>query len=157
MPLGWRPIDVAEKYPVDKIDDVYDFEKYSPSLSPNLQRWSIFQFLMLVFYVFYMFGNIATIGSPGIFIYGAFIFLTVYAYTELMDKNEKAWIWEAIKSSYGSAIILSSGDWFGLNNFVPFGSFMVMTILVLSPIVVFWFCKSEVPSIKNDQKMVRVS
>ena len=28
MPLGWRPADVIEKYPVKKIEDVYDFEKY---------------------------------------------------------------------------------------------------------------------------------
>ena len=30
MPLGWRPEDVAEKYPVNKISDVYNFEKYNP-------------------------------------------------------------------------------------------------------------------------------
>ncbi|MDG1276261.1 MAG: sterol desaturase family protein [Algoriphagus sp.] len=157
MPLGWRPADVEEKFPVEKIEDVYHFEKYSPVLSPALLRWSIFQFLMLVFYVFYMFGNIASIGSPGIFIYGAFIFLTVYAYTELMDKNPKAWIWESLKSIAGLAIILVSGDWFGLNDSFPFGSIMIMTILALSPIVVFWFCKSEGISVKNERKMVSIS
>ena len=26
MPTGWRPADVAEKYPVFKINDVYHFE-----------------------------------------------------------------------------------------------------------------------------------
>jgi sterol desaturase/sphingolipid hydroxylase (fatty acid hydroxylase superfamily) len=157
MPLGWRPADVEEKFPVEKIEDVYHFEKYSPVLSPALLRWSIFQFLMLVFYVFYMFGNIASIGSPGIFIYGAFIFLTVYAYTELMDKNPKAWIWESLKSIAGLAIILVSGDWFGLNDSFPFGSITIMTILALSPIVVFWFCKSEGISVKNERKMVSIS
>ena len=28
MPLGWRPQDVIEQYPVYKIEDVFDFEKY---------------------------------------------------------------------------------------------------------------------------------
>ncbi|MEL6257067.1 MAG: sterol desaturase family protein, partial [Bacteroidota bacterium] len=28
MPLGWRPEDVKEKYPVYKIEDVYNYEKY---------------------------------------------------------------------------------------------------------------------------------
>ncbi len=157
MPLGWRPADVAAKYPVEKIEDVYHFEKYSPKLSTSLMRWSGFQFLMLVFYVFFMFGNIASIGSPGIFIYGAFIFLTVYAYTELMDKNPKAWIWESLKSISGIAIILSSGDWFGLNASLPFGSFMIMTILGLSPIVVFWFCKTEGVSVDQKQKLAKAS
>jgi sterol desaturase/sphingolipid hydroxylase (fatty acid hydroxylase superfamily) len=156
MPLGWRPADVEEKYPVEKIEDVYHFEKYSPSLSPNLTRWSIFQFMMLVFYVFYMFGNIATIGIPGIFIYGAFVFLTVYAYTELMDKNPKAWIWESLKSIAGLAIILSMDDWFGLNNSVPFGSFVLMTILVASPLVVIWFCKTEIQGIQTQKEMITI-
>jgi sterol desaturase/sphingolipid hydroxylase (fatty acid hydroxylase superfamily) len=156
MPLGWRPADVEEKYPVEKIEDVYHFEKYSPLLSPNLMRWSVFQFLMLVFYVFYMFGNIAIIGIPAIFIYGAFVFLTVYAYTELMDKNSKSWIWESLKSIAGLAIILSTGDWFGLNNSVPFGSFMLMIILVVSPFVVIWFCKTEIQEVQNQKEMITI-
>lgn len=156
MPLGWRPADVEKKFPVEKIEDVYHFEKYSPALSPSLLRWSIFQFLMLVFYVFYMFGNIASIGSPGIFIYGAFIFLTVYAYTELMDKNPKAWIWESLKSLAGLVIIFVYGDWFGLNSLIQFGSLIVGTILVVSPIVVFWFCQSESLTSKDEQKLVRI-
>ncbi len=143
MPLGWRPEDVAKKYPVEKIEDVYHFEKYNPKLSPSLMRWSGFQFLMLVLYVFYLFGNIAQIGSPGIFIYGAFIFLTVYAFTELMDKNPKAWIWEAIKSAAGIAIILTTGDWFGLDESLPFGSILIMTFLVISPLISFTFCKTQ--------------
>jgi hypothetical protein len=113
--------------------------------------------MMLVFYVFYMFGNIATIGSPGIFIYGAFIFLTVYAYTELMDKNPKSWIWESIKSIAGIAILISTGDWFGLNTFIPFGSILIMTILILSPLVVIWFCRTEVLSIEAEKRLVRIS
>jgi sterol desaturase/sphingolipid hydroxylase (fatty acid hydroxylase superfamily) len=156
MPLGWRPADVEEKYPVEKIEDVYHFEKYSPLLSPNLMRWSVFQFLMLVFYVFYMFGNIAIIGIPEIFIYGAFVFLTVYAYTELMDKNSKSWIWESLKSIAGLAIILSTGDWFGLNISVPFGSFMLMIILVVSPFVVIWFCKTEIQEVQNQKEMITI-
>lgn len=156
MPLGWRPADVEEKFPDNKIEDVYHFEKYSPELSPNLTRWSIFQFLMLVFYVFYMFGNIATIGAPGIFIYGAFVFLTVYAYTELMDKNPKAWIWESLKSIAGLAIILTTNDWFGLNSSVPFGSFILMAILVISPLVVIWFCKTELQEAQSQNKMLSI-
>jgi sterol desaturase/sphingolipid hydroxylase (fatty acid hydroxylase superfamily) len=157
MPLGWRPLDVAEKFPVEKTEDVYQIEKYNPHLSPKLHLWTVFQFMMLVFYVFYMFGNIATIGSPGIFIYGAFIFLTVYAYTELMDKNSKSWIWESIKSIVGIAIIISTGDWFGLNTSIPFGSILIMTILILSPLIVIWFCKTEVLSTEDEKKLVRIS
>ena len=111
---------------------------------------------MLVFYVFFMFGNIATIGSPWIFIYGAFIFLTVYSYTELMDKNPNAWIWEVLKSIAGIGIIMTTSDWFGLNTYVPFGSYMLITILFASPVVVILFCKTEIQAIQINEKIVSV-
>jgi alkylglycerol monooxygenase len=28
MPTGWRPADMEEKYPVYKIEDIYNFQKY---------------------------------------------------------------------------------------------------------------------------------
>ncbi len=34
---GYRPADVAEKYPVYKIEDVYRFHKYAPKASAALQ------------------------------------------------------------------------------------------------------------------------
>ena len=40
MPTGWRPADVEEKYPVYKIEDAYNFEKYNPHSSTFLQVWS---------------------------------------------------------------------------------------------------------------------
>src|SRR6187200_2900527 len=90
MPTGWRPADVAEKFPVYKIGDVYDFEKYNPASSKLLYIWSWIQTVILLLLVSYLFGNIGKIGSPNIFIYGGFVFLYVYAYTDLMDKNPQA-------------------------------------------------------------------
>ncbi|MDF2157958.1 sterol desaturase family protein [Algoriphagus sp. CAU 1675] len=119
MPLGWRPSEVAEKYPVDKIQDVYHFEKYNPILPNGLLVWSLFQLFALLLLISYLFANISAIGAPGIFIYGGFVFLTVYAYSELMDRNPKAWIWESLKSAFGLYLVFSSGDWFGLNTQFP--------------------------------------
>ena len=84
---GWRPDDVAERFPVHKIGDVYRFEKYHTEFSKIFLAWTWIQLLLLLLFVSYLFGNIALVGKPGIFIYGAFIFLYVYAFTELMDKN----------------------------------------------------------------------
>ena len=87
MPLGWRPADVAAKYPVQKIIDVYHFEKYDPATAKGLMAWSLTQLVILLIFLSYLFGNIATIGTPNIFLYGAFVFLTVNALTDLRDKN----------------------------------------------------------------------
>ncbi len=138
MPTGWRPADMLKKYPVYKIDDVYDFEKYDTSFSKLFLTWTWIQIIMLLLFVSYLFGNIALVGNPGIFIYGAFIFLFVYAITELMDKNEYAFIWEFIKCSSGIGIILYFGDWFSISVFGQWIKYVLITYFVLSSIITTW-------------------
>jgi alkylglycerol monooxygenase len=144
MPLGWRPADVAEKYPVYKIEDVYHFEKYNPNLSKSLSAWSFLQLFFLLLFISYLFGNIAQIALVDIFIYGAFVFLTVYAITELMDKNPNAWIYELLKNGLGAFILLNSGDWFGISQVIPGAQFAVAGYLMISTLIVFWFVKNEI-------------
>jgi len=113
---GYRPADVAEKYPVYKIEDVYHFEKYDTRTSPAFNAWAWVQMTILLVSISYLFGNIAyinSIDSSYIYWYGAFIFITVYALTELMDRNPNAMIWEIIRCGLGSYFLYMQQDWFG--------------------------------------------
>lgn len=143
MPLGWRPEDVAAKYPVEKINDVYHFEKYSPKLSFGLLTWSIIQLMILLLIISYLFGNIAEIGIPGMFIYGGYIFLAVYAMTELMDKNPMAWFWEVLKSGFGIFVVLFTGDWFNISQNIPGLLPVLIGYFVLSAGASAWFSIKE--------------
>ena len=138
MPTGWRPVDVAQKFPVYKIEDVYNFEKYDTKSSTIFATWIWIQVIMLLLFVSYLFGNIATIGSPNIFLYGGFIFLFVYAFTELMDINKYAIVWEILKAILGIYIIISSGDWFGSNKFYPGINTVLVAYFLLSIAVSAW-------------------
>ncbi len=139
MPLGWRPADVAAQYPVYKIQDVYHFEKYNPQITPALQVWSTVQIFVLLGFISYLFGNIASIGAPGMFIYGGYVFLSVYAYTELMDKNTYAWVWEVLKNGIGFYLLAYSPDWFGLGNYIPVIQVILITYFVLSSVIALIF------------------
>lgn len=139
MPLGWRPADVAEKYPVNKIEEVYHFDKYNPYLTKGMMIWSFAQLITLLLLLSYLFGNLADIGAPGIFYYGGFVFLTVYAYTELMDRNPNAWAWEVLKAVYAMYFVVTTGDWFGLNSFLPESVYIFVGYLVLSALFSVWF------------------
>ena len=130
MPTGWRPADVAEKYPVYKIDDVYNFEKYNPVSSKALQTWSFIQLFILLGFISYLFGNLATIGSPGIFLYGLFIFAYIYAMTELMDGNPIAYVWEGIKLVIGVYLIINTNGWFGAEKLFQYIPHIVFTYLL---------------------------
>ena len=139
MPTGWRPDDVAEKFPVHKIDDVYHFDKYDPTSSRWLYTWSWVQTIILLLFVSYLFGNIGDIGSPNIFIYGGFVFLYVYAYTELMGRSTQALVWEFAKCVFGIWIIYYLGDWFGASQYFSWVSALIITYLVLSVFVTALF------------------
>jgi len=132
MPTGWRPADVMEKYPLKKIEDVYAFEKYDPPSSPGLRTWSMLQLVFLLLFISYLFGNLAKIGSPGIFYYGLFIFLYIYALTSLMDGDKNAFVWEGMKCITAIFLIYSTGGWFGAEKYHASIPYFVGTYLAVS-------------------------
>jgi len=150
MPTGWRPEDVSKQYPVYKIEDVYHFSKYDTPATSVFSAWIWVQMLMLLLMLIHFFGNIAAIGSPGIFLYGGYVFLSVYAYTELMDRNPQAWVWDLFKGIYAVSIIFSTGDWFQLSTRLPGAINFLIVYHLLSLLISFYFSKAtEDPSDKR--------
>lgn len=145
-PTGWRPADVTEKYPVPKINDPYHFEKYNPTVSQGIEIWAWVQMTVMLLLLTYFFGNIASIGMPGIFYYGAFVFIMVYAYTELMDGNPLAGIYELIKNLVGAGIILYTGDWFGISAKYSWALPIIVGYLFLSTLVTGWLAWQQYKS-----------
>ena len=143
MPTGWRPADVTQKFPIYKIEDVYHFEKYTTKTSRTLMAWLWFQLIFLFLLLSYFFSHIAQIGIPGIFVYGGFIFLFVYAYTELMDGNPNAWIWELAKTTLGMGIIFYLGDWFGINQYTDYFNFVFIPYFLISFSATLYFTFGE--------------
>lgn len=143
MPTGWRPADVEEKFPIYKISDVYHFNKFNPIHSKALEIWAVFQLLLMLPYLFYLFGNIASIGSPGIFYYGLFIFLSVYSLTELMDGNKYAIVWEIIKTTYVIWLIFDQQGWFGAEKFSTLIPAIIVSIQLLGIAAAFYFTKNK--------------
>ena len=105
--------------------------------------WSLFQAIITLLLISYLYNSIALIGLPNVFIYGAFIFLTVYSYTELMDTRKIAVFWESMRFVFGIGLIFYLSDWFGMNQLVPFASYVMVSYLVLSLIVTIYFVISN--------------
>jgi sterol desaturase/sphingolipid hydroxylase (fatty acid hydroxylase superfamily) len=142
-PTGWRPEGFEEQYPVRKINDVFNFKKYGSENATRLVYWSVAQVLITLLFVAYLFNNIATIGLPNIFIYGLFIFITVYSYSELMDKKKFSIFWESLRFIFGVGIIIYMGNWFGLNKLFAFGNYLVFFYLIISLIINIYFVAFE--------------
>lgn len=146
MPTGWRPADVAEKYPVYKIADVYEFEKYEKPASTPLHVWSWVQVSITLLLISYLFGNIAAINRLNpyyIYWYGAFIFLTVYAYTELMDRNRYAILWESLKVALGLYLVFDQHNWFGAKQYISFIEILLIAYFGISLLITAYFSWKE--------------
>jgi alkylglycerol monooxygenase len=148
MPTGWRPADVAVRYPVYKIDDVYQFKKYTGMQSKLLMVWSWIQLIILLLLTAYLFGNIARIGIPGIFLYGLFLFVYVYAATELMDGNKYALLWDIIKNAMGIVIIFWWHDWFGSDTLAGAISYTLLEYFAFSSFIAAWILKTPAAKVR---------
>ncbi|MEP7277126.1 MAG: sterol desaturase family protein [Bacteroidota bacterium] len=140
MPTGWRPADRTSAYPLYKIGDVYQFDKYTTHASRGFLAWTWVQVIILLIFVSYLFGHIASIGSPGMFIYGGFIFLFVYAFTELMDGNRYALAWEIARILLGLDILYYTGSWFGAGAWTKY---VVTAYFILSGLLTAYFARKQ--------------
>lgn len=153
MPLGWRPADVIEKYPVEKIEDVYHFEKYDTPAPRGMMVYLWIQLFCLLLLVSYLFGNVATIGLPNMLYYGLFVFAQVYALTEFMDRNPKAIIYETVKNMICVGGILYYGGWFGLQNYFSASSYILVGYFFISTATVAAYTSQPTPPLNHSRTL----
>ncbi|MEM6963374.1 MAG: sterol desaturase family protein [Bacteroidota bacterium] len=145
MPTGWRPEDVKEKFPI-KIEGVHDRTKYYPVTSHFLMGWSWIQLVVNNVLMYFMLANFGTFEAVDIIWYSVFLFISIFAYTTLMDKHLMAIPAELIKLGIGIWIIYQTGGWYDLDSYVGGASLVVLFYLVVSALLTFYFLLME----KND-------
>ena len=77
MPTGWRPEDVEKKYPIKSIDSEYEYKKYYPILSKELQYWSWYQFIVDFIFIMFFINNLHIISITEATLFEALFFLIV--------------------------------------------------------------------------------
>ncbi|MFY0651472.1 MAG: sterol desaturase family protein [Cyclobacteriaceae bacterium] len=151
MPTGWRPADVPAKYPVQIIEDPFSQEKYDTPSSVKLRAWSLFQFALTIFMLLHLLIVLPDQSLVGIYLYGGFIFLSIFSFTTLMDRKKYALITEGLKSLMGLCLLLYLGNWFQIDKLIPFGSYVFGGFQVISFLVVWWFVRFELTTDDEDQ------
>ncbi len=142
-PTGWRPPDVAARFPVETVEDFSRFEKYDSHPSKALLSWSWFQLIVTLALMFYMFNQLAAIGFPLVLVYGAFLFVSVYSYTTLLDKSPWALLAEFIRFVFGMGTLMALGGWYGAEAFYEHAGIAMAGYLALSLLVTGWFVFTE--------------
>ncbi len=138
-PTGWRPDGFDDKYPVDKIDDVYDFEKYRPKIGTPLLIWSIVQLLLMLAFLSDLFYRIGDLSFSQILMYAGFIFIALYTLSDLMDRNRWSWVFELVKLGYVFVVFYVVGSWFGHQSAI----YMVMVYAFVSFVMSIFFSMEQ--------------
>lgn len=153
MPTGWRPADVAAKFPVNKVREVQSLVKYNTQGSDTFSIWTVCQLFITLAFMMFLFNSIGTLSVIQITLYGVFLFLMVFAYTSLMDGSVLGIVGEAVKCGLGFFLIqTNSGSWFGLDALIPDGTTIVTTYLLVSLVIAAYFYWVDKPSVVSGQQ-----
>jgi hypothetical protein len=147
MPTGWRPKDIIDKYPITIIEDVYSYNKFKTPASNALKLWSIYQYVMTMILLLFMFYNFGNINFDNLLLYGLVVFIGIYGYTTLMDRKKHAVIVEGIRVALALTILFYFDDWFGLNAYTPYGIYIVAFYYlstIIGTVYFTYFEKSDV-------------
>ena len=149
MPTGWRPADVAERYPVAITDNPEDQKKYDPKSSTGLKVWAAIQMVLSVVSAMFLFNHLVAINEAGLnlgitmlqptLLYGLFVFLSIFSYTSLMDRRISSIVWETLRLIFGLFILTTWDGWFTLGASLPVSSSMIAWYLWISYGISFFF------------------
>ncbi len=146
MPTGWRPDDVKEKYPIEIVTDPHSLEKYDTPTTPFFSIWHWGQITICLGFLLYMLNIIVQYPFTDILLYALFIAITIFSYTTLMDRNPLAAITEIIKFSFGIFLLYYKGGWYGIDTWIPNGSFIIIGYLILSLAITLFFSYNDLKS-----------
>ena len=93
MPTGWRPKDVSEKFPIQIIEDPYNFNKYSSTQNKLFIFYAVFQLLATSVFLLFVFSNFSDFETHQIFYLGLFLLAGIFGYTSLIDLSAFAVYW----------------------------------------------------------------
>jgi alkylglycerol monooxygenase len=146
-PTGWRPEGFEEKFPVQKIDDPYTYQKFKTNLDFQEKAWVVVQFLFGLGLMSVLYFNIAKLSVPILFGAAIFIFLHVYILSDFMDQRPNWYIFELIKNISAIALIsqlgLSDSLFSGLANI----KMAVIFLFIFFSIIALYFKFSKYKSL----------
>tara|TARA_B100000767_G_C19770385_1_gene539623 strand:- start:663 stop:1919 length:1257 start_codon:yes stop_codon:yes gene_type:complete len=105
MPTGWRPKDVADRFPRTIVENVYSLEKYNPNYTFFQKAIGVFHFISINLMVLYFLSNFADLSVQFRIIFAIIIFTSIFGFTSLMDLYSWAIKFQIILGCIGLLIL----------------------------------------------------
>ena len=138
MPTGWRPEDVAERFPINTIEDPYSQIKYESNNSSSILIWGGSQMIISLILMFVMFAESQVLGQTITGLLALFLMLNGFSYTSLMYGNSIALFADGIKMILiGVVIFLLKSEP------IPLSITAIFIYGILSTVGTFYFFRNE--------------
>ena len=144
MPTGWRPLDVAENFPVRTIENPSSLKKYATENSKFLLGWSYFQLFMTSALMFLIFFNMPILSKSMILLLGGLLTVHVMAYTLLLDGKKMAIALEGLKFVFGMVLFITLNERIGEG--ASFSLNLILSYLFTSLGMTIYFFWTEIKS-----------
>ena len=100
-PTGYRPDDVALKFPRTKVSTISPFEKYNPEMSSFKKAWALFQWLCITFLLLLLLCYFESFTSSQVLLMGGLIMISIFGFTSLMDGYQWSYAFELVRNFLG--------------------------------------------------------
>ncbi|WP_430392233.1 sterol desaturase family protein [Dyella sp. 20L07] len=135
-PPGWRPADVAQRFPKPEFD--IQRERFEPVLSRGLTVYSLVQFALLLAMAVQFLDLAKRLPALSLASYAVFLVLSLTALGALTEGRRSGALLELARLLVTAAIPLITGGWFGVPE-LSYGAIgALMAISALSALVLGW-------------------
>lgn len=114
MPTGWRPKDVAARFPRPIVENVFAQKKYAPVYSTKHKLIALFHFTGITVILGYFLSHFGDLTYESQVAFGILVITTVFGFTSLMDGYRWAAPFEMGRGLIGLSFLLlptNSGLW----------------------------------------------
>lgn len=135
---GWRPVDMAEKYP-KRSSDLAAFHKYNPTVAPGVQRYTIFQFVVAILMIIWIGLVYATQGLQGVVVPCLMFWVLLFSIGMLNDGKRSAAGFETFRlfvmMPAGLYLLLQGvgSNWSQTGAWIALGLYLALSAVLLRP------------------------
>ena len=106
MPTGWRPKDVAARFPRPIVENVFAQKKYAPVYSTKHKLIALFHFTGITVILGYFLSHFGDLTYESQVAFGILVITTVFGFTSLMDGYRWAAPFEMVRGLIGLSFLL---------------------------------------------------
>jgi len=112
-PPGWRPADVAERFPKKPYDPHRDFVRFDPGRSLGLSLYVLAQFALLIVAHSHWLALLPKESRGANIMYFVFLLVSMVLLGGLLENRRAFLLLEGTRLAAVAAVVLATGGWFG--------------------------------------------